>query len=199
MKMQFVALILTGLALAGCGRSDDVERAAQSMNVNTPNGPLVLGFWPGEPRKFALEKARALTNGSMPAGESGSRVVELPKMEVAKLPCVALLTFHEDRLLCVYIGFLTHDPAEIRRVREMLAESYGPPKYTKSASTFEFQQWIVKKPLPFTVVSGTAQDQLFYVSCYDDGPLFRSALPSITANHAADQQRIKELAKKNGL
>jgi hypothetical protein len=197
--MRVLALVLTALAAGGCGRNDDAERAGRSSEVNTPNGPLIFGFWPGEPRKFVLEKARAITNGRMAIENSDARVVELPNVEVAQLPCVVELTFHQDRLLSVYVGFRTQGPLEIRRVREMLSGTYGAPTYSKSTPTSDFQQWIVKKPLPFTVVSGTPPGQLFYVTCWDAGPLFQSALTAITVNREIDERRIKERAKKSGL
>src|SRR5471032_625282 len=127
MKTRLLALVLAGFALSGCERTDEAERAARSSEVNTPNGPLILGFWPGEPRKFALEKAQKLTDSELPLESSSARVVELPKVEVAQLPCVVELTFHQDRLLSVYVGFRTRDPSEIRRVREILTSRYGAP------------------------------------------------------------------------
>jgi hypothetical protein len=197
-NMKLLALVLAGFAVGGCGRNDEAERAARSHEANTPNGPLVLGFWPGEPRRFALEKAQTLTKTGLAVESSNARVVELPKVEVAQLPCVVELTFHQDRLLSVYVGFRTRDPLEIRRVREMLTSSYGSPTYSKSTPTSDFQQWMVKKPLPFTVVSGTPPGQLFYVTCWEAGPLFQSALTSINANREIDERRIKEYAKASG-
>src|SRR5450432_1864109 len=60
MKSSTFAMLLACAVLGGCGRRDETERAARSQDENVPNGPFVLGFWPGEPRKFALEKAQAL-------------------------------------------------------------------------------------------------------------------------------------------
>ena len=191
--MAFAAVTLL---LGGCERPDDATLAARSREVNTPNGPLVLGFWPGEPRAFALEKAQALAGGKTPVGASDARVVELPPIEVAGLPCVVELTFYQSRLLNVYVGFLTRDPAEIRRVQGILTGGYGAPTYNKPAANTEFQQWIVKKPLPFTVVSGVGPGQLFYVSCWDAGPLFQSALSTITANREIDERRVREFTKR---
>jgi len=186
------------VALAGCSRPDDAELAAKSREANTPNGPLALGFWPAEPRQFALEKAKALSNGILPADSDKARVVQLPKVEVAKLPCVVELTFYQNKLLTVYVGFLTRDVGEIRRVRDLLTSGYGPPMPGNPAKP-DFQQWIIKKPLPFTVVSDSAPGQLFYVACWDAGALFQAALPTITENQAEDARRVKELAKRNGL
>jgi len=190
--------ILMGVALAGCSRLDDAELAAKSREANTPNGPLALGFWPAEPRQFALEKAKALTNGVLPADSEKARVVQLPTVEVAKLPCAVELTFYQNKLLTVYVGFLTRDAGEIRRVRELLTSGYGRPMPGNPAKP-DFQQWIIKKPLPFTVVSDSAPGQLFYVACWDAGPLFQAALPTITENQAEDARRVKELAKKIGM
>jgi hypothetical protein len=191
-----LALAALTILLGGCGRPDDAALAARSREVNTPNGPLVLGFWPGEPRAFALEKAQALAGGNAPASAPDARVVELPRLEVAGLPCVVELTFYQNRLLSVYVGFLTRDPVEIRRVQGILTGGYGAPTYNKPTANSEFQQWIVKKPLPFTVVSGAAPGQLFYVSCWDAGPLFQAALPVITANREGDERRVREFTKR---
>ncbi|OAI43235.1 hypothetical protein AYO41_02385 [Verrucomicrobia bacterium SCGC AG-212-E04] len=197
MKTRLFALLL-GAALCGCRPADPTELATRSKDENVPNGPFILGFWPGEPRKFALEKAQALTKESLPADSANSRVVEVPKIETAGLPCVVELTFHHEQLLSVYVGFLTRDASEIQRVRTILTERYGPPTHQKSTATSEFQQWIMKKPLPYTVVSGSGPGQLFYVSCYEAGSLFQSALPFLTANREVDEKRIKDLAKKHG-
>jgi len=184
--------------LAGCGKTDDAEQAVRSREVNTPDGPMALGFWPAEPRPFALEKAKALTGGALPADAEKARVVKLSKVEVAKLPCVVELTFYQNKLLTVYVGFLTRDANEIRRVRESLTSRYGAP-LAGNPSKPDFQQWLIKKPLPFTVVSDSAPGQLFYVACWDAGPLFQVALPTITENQAEDARRVKELARENGL
>ncbi len=199
MQTKILVLALAVLGVGGCGRHDETALGAQSSERNTPDGPLLLGFWPGEPRKFAMEKARELTNGHVIDDGSHARVVELPNLEVDRLPCVVELTFHQDRLLTVYVGFLTKDPSEIRRVQESLTARYGNPDHPKTTATSVFQQWVIKKPLPFTVVSGSAPMQLFYVSGWDAGPLFRLALPSVTVNRESDERRIRELAKKHGL
>lgn len=197
MKTCVFALLL-GAVMGGCRQTDQTELAARSKDENIPNGPVVLGFWPGEPRKFALEKARALTKEGLPAESATARVVEVPSVEAAGLPCVVELTFHHEQLLSVYVGFLTHDASELQRIRAMLTERYGTPTHQKSTASSEFRQWIMKKPLPYTVVSGSGPGQLFYVSGFEAGALFQSALPFLTANREVDEQRIKELAKKHG-
>jgi len=194
LQKKWLRVAAIGVLLTGCGKPDDAESAARSREANVPDGPMALGFWPAEPRPFALEKAKAIASGVLPADADKARVVQLPKVEVAKLPCVVELTFYQNKLLTVYVGFLTRDANEIRRVRESLTSRYGVPLPGNPAKP-DFQQWLIKKPLPFTVVSDSAPGQLSYVSCWDAGPLFQAALPTITEKQAEDARRVKELAK----
>lgn len=198
MKSRALLLVAAFALLGGCGRRNEIELAARSKLENVPNGPFVLGFWPGESRPFALAKAQAFTKMSLPADSATARVVDLPKLEIAELPCVVELIFHRDQLLNVYVGFLTRDEAEIHRIQKLLTDRYGPPTYDKPGAGTEFKQWVVKEPVRFTVVSGSGPGQLPYVSCFDAGSLFQSAFISMNDNREADARRVKDLARKNG-